>query len=154
MRRKREKVKMLGHVHVEERITFGMWGRVTWRSSLTLRANGLPPSSGTQSKTASIKQRWNFTLYSVKFQKAIYFMETGMRLSNVIILKRIQGKWVRWCGLGSSCSGWGPVAGSCEHDIELSDNKLDSVLRRYEWQNTRTEQKQFGDHIRISFFYS
>jgi hypothetical protein len=39
-----------------------------------------------------------------------------------IILKLILGKWDGECGLNSSDSGWGLMAGSCEHGNEPCDS--------------------------------
>lgn len=39
----------------------------------------------------------------------------NLGLNGGIILKWILGKWDRVCGLDSSGSGYGPVAGFCEH---------------------------------------
>jgi hypothetical protein len=40
-----------------------------------------------------------------------------------IILKWILERYIKGCGLDSSDSRWGPVAGSCKHSDELSEHK-------------------------------
>jgi hypothetical protein len=66
-------------------------------------------------------------------------------------LGRIVGRWVGGCGVGLLCSGWGPLAGSCECVDEPSGSgATELVIISVSFMNTTecpgTEQQAVAKH--------